>query len=68
MATDELISAIKEALAAGDQARVLTLVEQSDPGQWPAVIPQLNESELPLLVEFLPEDELSDLLLSLIHI
>ncbi len=62
MATDELISAIKEALAAGDQARVLTLVEQSDPGQWPAVIPQLDESELPLLVEFLPEDELSDLL------
>jgi magnesium transporter len=62
MATDELISAIKDALTAGDRERVLSLVEQSDPGQWPAVIPQLDESELPLLVEFLPEDELSDLL------
>jgi magnesium transporter len=62
MATDELISAIKEALAAGDQPRVLSLVEASDPGQWPAVIPQLDESELPKLVEILPADELSDLL------
>lgn len=62
MATDELISAIKEALAAGDQPRVLSLVEESDPGQWPAVIPQLDDAELPKLVELLPADELTDLL------
>lgn len=62
MATDELISAIKEALAAGDRSRVLSLVEESDPGQWPAVIPQLDDSELPKLVSLLPADELSDLL------
>jgi magnesium transporter len=62
MATDELISAIKNALAAGDQHRVLSLTADSDPSQWPSVMPQLNEVELQLLVRMLPEDELSELL------
>ncbi|HET9659571.1 MAG TPA: magnesium transporter [Thermomicrobiales bacterium] len=62
MATDELVSAIKNALAAGDRDRVLSLVNQSDPSQWPSVMPQLDELELQLLVRFLPEDALSELL------
>lgn len=62
MATEELISAIKDALAAGDRDRVLTLANESDPSQWPAIMPQLDEAELPLLVSYLPEDELSELL------
>lgn len=62
MATEELIAAVKQALAAGDRARVIELANGSESSQWSSLMPQLDESDLRSLVSLLPEDELSDLL------
>lgn len=62
MTIDELVSAIRKALIEHDRAQTVTLAHGADPSFWPAVMPQLNATELRTLVSFLPEAELSDLL------
>ncbi len=62
MATEEVVSAIQDALAAGDKNQVVTLAGELDQSLWPSVLPQLDEAELRSLVSFLPAEELSELL------
>lgn len=62
MTNEELVTSIKDALAANNRQRVIDLAQESDPSAWSSIVPQLDDPELQSLVALLPEDELTGLL------
>jgi magnesium transporter len=61
-ATDELLREIQVLIRERERAGVVGLAERIGPSDWAALVPQLDPGEIAVLLQWLPDDEVPQLL------
>lgn len=61
-ATDELLNEIQDLIREREREGVVGLAERIGPSEWAALVPQLDPGEVAVLVQWLPDDEVVQLL------
>jgi magnesium transporter len=62
LATDELLSEIQELIREREREGVVGLAERIGPAEWAALVPRLDPGEVAVLLQWLPDNEVPQLL------
>jgi magnesium transporter len=65
MAQDQLLLDVRELLATQERDGILGLADQIGPAEWADVVPNLNRHEIAALIQWLPDEEIPQLLADL---
>ncbi len=65
MTTQDLLIEVRTLIAGHDRDGIAALAERVSPSEWAGVLPQLNPSEVAVLLQWLPDAEIPELLAEL---